>query len=65
MAPKPLRPPPLPECPPGANPFAWIARTAPAVRHARRIAAAQYRMEHQDARDEEARPVSRPGQAKG
>lgn len=58
--PPPLKNPAWPECPEGVNPFAWILRTAPRVREARRQAAGQYRSEHRDAQEDPWRPAERP-----
>ena len=52
--------PPLPECPPGTNPFAWIVRTAPMVREARQAIAEQERRESDHAKSQEAQPAARP-----
>ena len=51
--------PPLHECPPGTNPFAWIVRTAPMVREARQAIAGQERREIDYAKQEESRPADR------
>ena len=53
------RRPRLPECPPGVNPFAWIVRTAPMVREARREIAERERQEQAYARQEDAKPALR------
>jgi len=51
------RRPPLPECPEGTNPFAWIFRTAPKVRQARRYIAEREREELHHDRKEDLKPV--------
>lgn len=51
------RRPPLPECPEGTNPFAWIFRTAPKVRQARREIAEREREELHHDRKEDLKPA--------
>ena len=53
--------PPLPDCPQGQNYFAWIVRTAPMVREARRAIAEQERQELHHVRTEDAKPAIRRG----
>lgn len=53
----PHRRPPLPDCPPGANPFDWIVRTAPTVRAARREIAERERQERQHEIQQDNRPA--------
>lgn len=48
---------PLPDCPEGANPFAWIFRTAPKVREARREIAEQEQKDRAYDREEDNRPA--------
>ena len=53
------RRPPTPECPQGANPFAWIIRAAPMVRAARREIAESERKERQYETQQDNQPARR------